>query len=60
MCSAVMRQPRLALLAAAQYERSVEALQYLTRATDARGRRLQIIKLPLPKPMYYTQVGVEH
>lgn len=38
-----------------QYERSVEALTILSDATDARGRKLQIIKLHVPGPLYMTE-----
>ncbi|GFP99363.1 agmatine deiminase [Phtheirospermum japonicum] len=37
-----------------QYERSVEALSVLTTATDAKGRKLEIIKLHVPGPLYMT------
>lgn len=37
-----------------QYERSVEAYQVLSNATDAAGRKLQIIKLHVPDPLYAT------
>lgn len=37
-----------------QYERSVEAFTILSYATDARGRKLQIIKLHVPGPLYMT------
>lgn len=37
-----------------QYERSVEALSVLTKATDAKGRKLEIIKLHVPGPLYMT------
>ncbi|KAF8037496.1 hypothetical protein BT93_B0404 [Corymbia citriodora subsp. variegata] len=37
-----------------QYERSVEAYQVLSNATDATGRKLQIIKLHVPDPLYAT------
>lgn len=37
-----------------QYERSVEAFSVLSNATDARGRKLQIIKLHVPGPLYMT------
>lgn len=35
-----------------QYEVSSEAYDVLSRAVDARGRRLEIIKLPLPPPQF--------
>lgn len=37
-----------------QHARSAEALRVLEAAVDAQGRRLQVIKLPLSAPMYYT------
>ncbi|KAK1295937.1 Agmatine deiminase [Acorus calamus] len=37
-----------------QYERSVEALAVLSNATDARGRKLDIIKLHVPGPLHMT------
>ncbi|KAL6493615.1 hypothetical protein OROGR_032394 [Orobanche gracilis] len=37
-----------------QYERSVEAVSVLTSATDAKGRKLEIIKLHVPGPLYMT------
>lgn len=38
-----------------QYERSVEAFSVLSGATDANGRKLQIIKLHVPGPLYMTE-----
>ncbi|CAA2994831.1 agmatine deiminase [Olea europaea subsp. europaea] len=35
-----------------QYERSIEALSVLSSATDANGRKLEIIKLHVPSPLY--------
>ncbi|KAK9825337.1 hypothetical protein WJX74_010757 [Apatococcus lobatus] len=35
-----------------QFERSAEALKILEAATDARGRHLQVTKLPLPEPLF--------
>ncbi|XP_059639888.1 agmatine deiminase [Cornus florida] len=37
-----------------QYERSMEAFSILSNATDANGRKLQIIKLHVPGPLYMT------
>ncbi|KAG8387564.1 hypothetical protein BUALT_Bualt02G0034500 [Buddleja alternifolia] len=37
-----------------QYERSIEALSVLTSATDAKGRKLEVIKLHVPGPLYMT------
>lgn len=38
-----------------QYKRSVEALTVLSNSTDAIGRKLDIIKLHLPGPLYVTE-----
>ena len=35
-----------------QYERSVEAYSLLSSVTDANGRKLEIIKLHVPGPLY--------
>ncbi|CAN0921897.1 Agmatine deiminase [Linum grandiflorum] len=37
------------------YERSVEAFSALSSATDANGRKLEIIKLHVPGPLYMTE-----
>ena len=37
-----------------QYERSVKAFSVLSNATDAIGRKLQVIKLNVPGPLYMT------
>ncbi|XP_044476293.1 agmatine deiminase [Mangifera indica] len=37
-----------------QYERSVEAFSVLSNTTDAKGRKLEIIKLHVPGPLYMT------
>lgn len=37
-----------------QYERSIEALSILTSATDAKGRKLEVIKLHVPGPLSMT------
>ncbi|KAL9239436.1 hypothetical protein vseg_013759 [Gypsophila vaccaria] len=37
-----------------QYERSVEALSVLSNSVDAKGRKLQVVKLHIPSPMYMT------
>lgn len=37
-----------------QYERSVKAFYVLSNATDAIGRKLQVIKLHVPGPLYMT------
>ncbi|KAJ4841026.1 hypothetical protein Tsubulata_044442 [Turnera subulata] len=38
-----------------QFERSQEAFSVLSNATDANGRKLQIIKLHVPGPLYMTE-----
>ena len=38
-----------------QHAVSREALQVLQASTDARGRPLQVVKLPLPPPLHYTR-----
>ncbi|XP_028105727.1 agmatine deiminase-like, partial [Camellia sinensis] len=37
-----------------QYERSVESFSVLCHVTDAKGRKLEIIKLHVPGPLYMT------
>lgn len=37
-----------------QYERAIEALSVLSKATDAKGRKLEIVKLHVPDPLYLT------
>ena len=37
-----------------QYERSVKAFSVLSNVTDAIGRKLQVIKLHVPGPLYMT------
>ena len=46
-----------------QFERSREAKRVLEASTDAKGRKLEVIKLPLPDPLHKTaeeagEVGV--
>jgi len=38
-----------------QYEISKENLDILERAADAKGRKLKVVKLPVPKPVLITQ-----
>lgn len=38
-----------------QYERSVEAYEYLTSQTDAKGRSITVHKLPIPAPIITTE-----
>lgn len=38
-----------------QYERSQKDLEYLESITDAKGRKLQIIQVPCPKPMFMSE-----
>lgn len=42
-----------------QYNRSKADLEYLESVTDAKGRKLEIVKLPLPKPMYLSKEEAE-
>lgn len=42
-----------------QHERSVEALHILENSTDAAGRRLQVVKVPLPRPMIASEEDVK-
>jgi len=37
-----------------QYERSLEAYEFLTSQTDAKGRSITVSKLPVPSPMHTT------
>ncbi|KAJ6807013.1 agmatine deiminase [Iris pallida] len=37
-----------------QYERAVEAMEVLSNATDANGRKIDVIKLHVPGPFYIT------
>lgn len=39
---------------AGQYERSLDAYKRLTSATDAKGRKLEVIKVPVPPPLFRT------
>lgn len=38
-----------------QYERCLKNYEYLSSVTDSKGRKLEIIRLPLPKVMYMTK-----
>ncbi len=38
-----------------QYQRSLHALQLLESSTDAKGRPVRVVKLPLPQPLFYTE-----
>ena len=38
-----------------QHAISVEALQYLEGETDAKGRRLEVLKMPCPPPLHITE-----
>ncbi|XP_039130604.1 agmatine deiminase-like isoform X1 [Dioscorea cayenensis subsp. rotundata] len=38
-----------------QYERSLEAISVLSSTTDAKGRKLSVIKLHVPGPLYMTE-----
>ena len=41
-----------------QYERSREAKRIIESSTDAKGRKLEVIKLPLPEPLHKTSEEV--
>ena len=38
-----------------QYHISREAYSFLQKTTDAKGREIEIVKMPIPPPMYYTE-----
>ena len=38
-----------------QHAVSVEALRYLEGETDAKGRRLEVLKMPCPPPLHITE-----
>lgn len=38
-----------------QYERAVEAMSVLSNTTDANGRKIEVIKLHVPEPLYMTE-----
>lgn len=38
-----------------QYERYLKDKEYLSSCTDAKGRKIEIVELPLPKPQYLTK-----
>ena len=38
-----------------QHPVSVEALRYLEGETDAKGRRLEVLKMPCPPPLHITE-----
>lgn len=40
-----------------QYERSKAAYDVLTSSTDAKGRRIEVVKMPGPPPLFITQVN---
>lgn len=42
-----------------QYTISKAALHVLEASTDARGRRIQVTKIPLPPPQFITQVTLQ-
>jgi agmatine deiminase len=42
-----------------QYERSAEALDILEKETDAQGRPLQVVKVPMPGPLHITAAEAE-
>ncbi|KAJ0965458.1 hypothetical protein J5N97_026596 [Dioscorea zingiberensis] len=59
MCCFV--QPGMVLLAWTddksdpQYERSVEAFSVISNTTDAKGRKITVVKLHIPRPLYITE-----
>ncbi|CAN6248977.1 unnamed protein product [Urochloa humidicola] len=38
-----------------QYQRSAEALSVLTQSVDAKGRKLEVVKIHIPGPLFLTQ-----
>ncbi|WP_020410888.1 agmatine deiminase [Hahella ganghwensis] len=42
-----------------QYQRSLTALQYLESQRDAKGRKLEVTKVPLPSPLVQTEDEVD-
>ena len=42
-----------------QYEMSEKCLEYLNSVTDAKGRKIQVHKLPLPEPIYMEEEECE-
>lgn len=42
-----------------QYERSVEALSVLSNSTDAKDRKIEVIKLHIPGPFHITKEEAE-
>lgn len=42
-----------------QHEISQEAYDYLSNETDAKGRKLEIVKIHVPGPLYYSEKEVE-
>ena len=38
-----------------QYKMSADALKVLTNSTDAKGRRIEVVKIKLPKPIYMSK-----
>lgn len=41
-----------------QLQRSEAALRVLESETDARGRKIEVVQLPVPPPMYYKEEDV--
>mmetsp|Transcript_28991 Transcript_28991/g.43128 ORF Transcript_28991/g.43128 Transcript_28991/m.43128 type:complete len:482 (-) Transcript_28991:61-1506(-) len=41
------------------YKRCRQALEFLERATDAKGRKIKVWKLSLPPPMFYTKEDIQ-
>jgi agmatine deiminase len=38
-----------------QHERSLEALSFLSSCTDAKGRKIEVVKIQIPGPLYMTE-----
>jgi agmatine/peptidylarginine deiminase len=43
-------------LSASQYERSKAAYDVLAASTDAKGRNIEVVKMPVPPPQHITEV----
>lgn len=41
-----------------QYERSHAAYQVLVNSTDAKGRKIEVVKVPIPPPLHYGEEDV--
>ena len=45
---------KLCWACAVQFERSTDAYERLTSAKDAKGRKIEVIKVPCPPPLFRT------